>query len=53
MRCVYVLMSEINGYKNIHNVYKTRENAMKAKYDLESKWNFERHYFYVFEMPIL
>ena len=42
---VWIVLTELNGYKNIYNVYETEKKARQAAYNMP--WQYDRHEIYV------
>lgn len=53
MKTVFIVVTVLNGYKNVYNAYATAEAAKAAIEDLKSRWNYCTHEFYYMEMPII
>lgn len=52
MENVYVVISILNGYKNVEGVYKEREKAEAFANRRKADWHFERHDFRVVTYPL-
>ena len=48
---VWIVLTEINGYKNIYNVYETEEKARQAADNMP--WQYDRHEIWVCEYHVL
>ena len=53
MRDVYVVMSEVNGYKNLVDVYAYPDAAEKAAKEWEKEFARDKDYAYVLKVPLL
>lgn len=49
---VWVIMSELNGYKNIEGIAETKEGAYKRIDDMKTWRGYDRHHFYALEMKV-
>lgn len=47
MSKVFIVMSELNGYKNVEAVYADEDNAFAYRDELENDWHYNRHDLYV------
>lgn len=50
---VYVLMTELNGYKNVHGVFKDKDVAIDCGDHLTEQWAYQNHTVYVQTMTLL
>lgn len=48
---VWIILTEINGYKNIYEVYETEEKARQAADNMP--WQYDRHEVWVCEYHVL
>lgn len=52
MQDVYVVISILNGYKNVEGVYKDRKQAEEFAKRRKADWHFEEHDFRVITYPL-
>lgn len=50
---VYVLMTELNGYKNIHGVFKDKAVAIDCGEHLTEQWAYKDHGVFIQPMTLL
>lgn len=53
MKDVYVVVSILNGYKNIEGVFERNEDAENFVTQMKGKWGYEKHEFYVCKYPLI
>lgn len=53
MSRVYIVMSELNGYKNVESVYANEDNAWAYRNELANDWHYDRHDLYVVEYYVM
>lgn len=47
MNSVYIVVSVYNGYKNIEEVFASREDALAFMEKTANDWHYEKHELYV------
>lgn len=52
MSKVFIVMSELNGYKNVEAVYADKDNAYAHRNELANDWHYDRHELYVVEYHV-
>lgn len=52
MSSVHIVMSVYNGYKNVEEVFATKEDAMAFMEKMASDWHYENHTLYVCEYNV-
>ena len=53
MKEVFVVISILNGYKNIEGVYEDRKRAEEFAARRKADWHFEKHDFRIVSYPLL
>lgn len=52
METVYAVISELNGYKRLENIYRNRQDAEEFKSAMKSDYRYDMHDIYICEYPL-
>lgn len=53
MSRVYIVMSELNGYRAIENVYANEDSAFEYRDKLMDDWRYDMHDVYIVEYHVM